>query len=78
MKCGYGKDYKSGYEGEFLYNMYYGKGKYTSDYIEGEFKNGKKTGFWKESNFEGQYQNGIRTGKGTENSWTGYYVDTIL
>ena len=45
MKFGLGNDGQ--YEGEFLYNMYYGKGKfYFSN--EGEYKYGKKSGFWKE------------------------------
>ena len=78
MKCGIGKDYISGYEGEFLYDIYHGKGKYISNNIEGEFKNGKKTGYWKESNFEGEYRDGLKNGKGTENSWTGFYVNNYL
>ena len=78
MKCGNGKYYPCGYEGEFLYDMYHGTGKLSSDNIKGEFKNGKKTGFWKETDFEGQYKDGLRNGKGTEDSWTGFYVNNYL
>ena len=77
MKCGKGKDYITGYEGEYLYDMYHGKGKYNND-MEGEFKNGKKTGYWKESDFVGEYKDGLRNGKGVEDSWNGYYVNNYL
>ena len=77
MKCGYGRDYLNNYEGEFLYDMYHGKGKYSYDF-EGEFKNGKKSGIWKEYNYEGYFKNGIKDGKGIENSWTVYYVNNYL
>ena len=84
MKCGEGKDYEFNYyyndnkctckyTGEFLYGMYHGKGKY------GEFKNGKRTGFWKDSDgFEGEYKDGQRNGLGKENGWTGHYVNGYL
>ena len=94
MKCGKGKDFLTGYEGEYLYDLYYGKGKIknktynlfgspsmtyvTPNGIEGDFKNGKKVGYWKESDFEGEYKDGKRNGKGIENSWTGYYVNNYL
>ena len=74
MKCGEGNDYWR-YTGEFLCDMYHGKGKYNSDKIEGEFKNGKKTGFWKEDYFEGEYKDGKRNGQGIEDGWKGYYVN---
>ena len=76
MRNGKGKDYLTGYEGEYLYGMYHGKGKLYGK--EGEFKNGKKTGYWKEDNFEGEYKYGLRNGKGKENYWTGYYVNNYL
>ena len=84
MKCGEGKDYGDyyyyqGYQGEFLYGMYHGKGKYNNDSMEGEFKNGKKTGFWKiDESFEGEYKDGRRNGQGKEDGWTGHYVNDYL
>ena len=80
MKCGEGKENRySGYTGEFLYGMYHGTGKYNSENIKGEFKNGKKTGFWKsDDGFEGEYKDGERNGKGKEHGCTGYYVNGKL
>ena len=91
MKCGEGKDYYDNkydydyvsntiiYTGEFLYGMYHGKGKYNNDSMEGEFKNGKRTGFWKDGeSFEGEYKDGRRNGQGKEDGWTGYYVNGYL
>ena len=63
MKCGKGKDYITGYEGEYLYDMYYGRG----------YKNGKKTGIWEGCN----YKNGLKNGEAKENSWTYYYVNGL-
>ena len=67
------------YTGEFLYGMRHGKGEFYLDHIKGEFKNGKKTGFWKNNDgFEGEYKDGIINGKGKFNGWTGYYVNGYL
>ena len=77
MKCGEGKENR--YSGEYLYGMYHGTGKYNSENIKGEFKNGKKTGFWKcDDGFEGEYKDGERNGKGKEYGSTGYYVNGKL
>ena len=85
MKCGEGKDYEYDYlnnwiiryTGKFLYGMYHGECEYNN--IKGEFKNGKKTGFWKDGDdFEGEYKDGRRNGLGKENGWTGYYVNGYL
>jgi hypothetical protein len=62
------------YEGEFgVNNIFEGKGVFRGrdgDVYDGEWKNGKRDGQWKEfhsngSRYEGEWKNGVRDGIGT-------------
>ena len=72
MRCGIGEDYEGKYEGEFLYDLYYGEGQIN--YNNGEFKNGQKTGKWGNSN----YKNGKKNGKSKGWYYSEEYVDDYL